>query len=98
MADLVSYSLNGPVATVAMDDGKVNALSNEMLGQLSTALDRAEEDGAVVVLSGRPGVFSAGFDLGVLQGGGPEALSMLRAGFELAARLLAFPRPVVIAC
>lgn len=98
MTDLVSYRLESSVATIAMDDGKVNALSLAMLSQVNQALDRAQADRAVVVLTGRPGVFSAGFDLRVLRTGGPDALAMLFAGFELAERLLAFPAPVVIAC
>ena len=98
MASLVSYTLSDGVATVAMDDGKVNALSPAMLGELGDALDHAESDGAPVVLTGRSGVFSAGFDLRVLTSGGDDAPGMLRGGFELAARLLSFPTPVVIAC
>jgi enoyl-CoA hydratase len=98
MAAIVGYELDGGVATVAMDDGKANALSLEMLGQLDAALDRAEADGAIVVLAGRPGRFSGGFDLAVLNAGGPEARAMLRAGFSLFARVLSFPTPVVIAC
>jgi enoyl-CoA hydratase len=95
---MVSYRFDDAIATITLDDGKVNALSPAVLAELSAALDRAEQDDAVVILAGREGVFSAGFDLPVLRGGGPDALAMLRAGFELAARLLAFPRPVVIAC
>jgi enoyl-CoA hydratase len=95
---MVSYFCDDTIATVTIDDGKVNALSFAVLAELNAALDQAERDGAVVIVAGRDGVFSAGFDLPVLRGGGPDALAMLRAGFELAARLLAFPRPVVIAC
>lgn len=95
---MVSYHCDDVIAAITIDDGKVNALSLAVLAELSAALDRAEQDDAVVILAGRDGVFSAGFDLPALRGGGPDALAMLRAGFELAARLLAFPRPVVIAC
>ena len=94
----VAYAFGEGVATIRMDDGKVNALSPDMLAELDRALDRAESERAVVLLSGRDGVFSAGFDLRVLRGGGADAQKMLRAGFELAYRLLSFPRPVVIAC
>ena len=80
-----------------MDDGKVNALSPAMFGELDAALDRAEADRAVVVLTGRDGVFSAGFDLKVLRGGGPDAAGMIEAGFDLAKRVLSFPFPVVTA-
>jgi enoyl-CoA hydratase len=98
MGTLVSYHLEDSIATITMDDGKVNALSLEMLTELNASLDRALTDRAVVVLTGREGVFSAGFDLAVLRAGGSEALAMLRAGFELAERMLSFPTPVLIAC
>ena len=94
----IDYTLAGGVATIAMDDGKVNALSPHMLGELNTALDQAQADGAAVVLTGRSGVFCAGFDLAVLRAGGPDAAGMVRSGFELAARLLAFPAPVLAVC
>ncbi|HZR37301.1 MAG TPA: crotonase/enoyl-CoA hydratase family protein [Nevskia sp.] len=98
MDRLVSYSLDGGVATIAMDDGKVNAMSLQMQAELNQALDRAQADRATVLLAGRKGVFSAGFDLPVLGAGGEPALKMLNGGFELARRLLAFPTPVVAAC
>jgi enoyl-CoA hydratase len=98
MADLVSYRVEAGVGTIAMEDGKVNALSPAMLAAIGAALDRAASDDAAVVLTGREGVFSAGFDLKVLRAGGPDAVSMLTGGFRLAERLLSFPRPVVMAC
>jgi len=98
VGELVGYVLDGPVATVTMDDGKVNALSPAMFEQLGAAFDRAEADGAAVVLTGRRGRFSGGFDLGVLQQGGAESVDLVRTGFELSVRLLSFPAPVVVAC
>ncbi len=98
MSALVSYGLRDSVATITMDDGKVNVLSQAMLTELAAALDRAAADGAVVVLTGREGVFSAGFDLTILRAGGAASADLLRAGFDLAAQLLAFPTPVVVAC
>lgn len=98
MDSIVSYRLDGPVATIVMDDGKVNAISTRMIGEVNAALDRAEADRAVVVLAGRDGVFSAGFDLPTLRAGGAEAIVMVRGGFELAERILSFPLPVIVAC
>ncbi len=98
MADLIRYELDGQAARITMDDGKVNVLSANMLRGLNDALSRAEAEASVVTLTGRAGVFSAGFDLPVLRAGGPDAAAMLRAGFELAERVLSFPLPVLIGC
>ena len=94
----VTYNLRDGVATIGIDDGKRNALSPEVLRELYAAFDRAEADGAVVVLTGREDVFSAGFDLNVMKRGGARALGMLRSGYALTARVLAYPHPVVVAC
>jgi enoyl-CoA hydratase len=69
-----------------------------MFAQLNAAFDRAAQDRSVVVLAGREGVFSAGFDLRTLGAGGADAHAMVRMGFELAERVLSFPAPVVVAC
>jgi len=98
MDALVTYQLADGIATITMDDGKVNVMSNAMQAEINAALDRAIEDGAVVVIEGRDGVFSAGFDLPTLRAGGDDGWRMVRGGFELAHRVLGFPRPVVIAC
>ena len=95
MTQLSSYALADRVATITLDDGKVNALSTAMLGELAGHLDQAEADGAVVLLTGREKTFSAGFDLRCEPERWP---AMLTAGAELAHRMLAFPRPVVVAC
>ena len=96
--DRVTYELDGNIATITMDDGKANVLSLAMQADINAAFDQAERDGAVVVLTGREGRFSGGFDLAVFAAGGPEAPDMLRGGFELSARMLSFPYPVVVAC
>jgi enoyl-CoA hydratase len=99
VSEFVTYARSGGIAQIAMDDGKVNAMSPRMLAALHAAFDRAQADGVVTVLRGRTGCFSAGFDLKVFQSGDAEASrAMLRAGAELALRLLAFPTPVLCAC
>ncbi len=94
----VQYSLQGGIATLRIDDGKRNALSPEVLRAIYRALDRAESDVAIVIITGRESVFSAGFDLGVMKRGGLEALRMLGAGYALTARVLSYPHPVIAAC
>jgi enoyl-CoA hydratase len=99
VAELTRYERAGNVATITLDDGKANVLSPAMLGEINGALDLAESDKASVVLAGREGRFSGGFDLGVFRSGDPaDGMKMLREGFSLSARLLSFPTPVVAAC
>jgi enoyl-CoA hydratase len=99
MSELVDYQLEGRIATIAMDDGKVNAFSVAMLQALHEAFDRAEHDNAVVVLTGREGYFSAGFDLKVFASGDVErVVEMLRLGATLAERIMRFQTPVLLAC
>ena len=81
---------------IRMDDGKANALSFDMLAQLEKALDQAEQAGKVVVICGRPGKFSAGFDLSVMNQGGDAMLQLLQSGADLSRRLIEFNTPVIL--
>lgn len=97
MSDLVSVEEKETHVLISMDDGKANALGFDMLDAISAGLDVAEQAGKVVVLAGRPGKFSAGFDLKVMGGGGEPMLRLLKTGADLAYRLFSFPTPVVLA-
>jgi enoyl-CoA hydratase len=99
MSDSVQYELSGDVAILRIDDGKANALDPATIEALHAGLERAEQEAAAVLLTGRPGRFSAGFNLGVLRGGDPDAARRLvAAGAGLALRIARHPTPVVIAC
>lgn len=93
----VTYELKDGVARIGLDDGKVNVMSTTMLGEIGAAFDRAEREAGIVVLrSARPGIFSAGFDLKVFASGdAAKSLDMVRAGAELALRLMSFPHPII---
>src|SRR5215218_3889079 len=95
MSSPTSYDLADGIATVAMDDGKANALSPAMLAELFAAFDRAEADGAIVLLTGRERTFSGGFDLRTEPDGWP---AMVADGARLAERILSFPHPTIAAC
>ena len=98
MESLLQYACEEGIATLVMDDGKANVMSVAMLGALNVALDRAEQEARVVVLQGRAGMFSGGFDLAAFKRGGPEVLEMLEGGARLSERLLSYPLPVIAAC
>jgi len=99
MADTISYAVDGNVARITLDDGKVNAMSLPFFDALGAALDRAECDkpGAVVI-TGRPGYFSAGLDLKLMPTLAPDALRrMLLAFGRTMLRVFTFPIPTVAA-
>ncbi len=94
----VTYSLVEQTAIISVDDGKANALIHDTLGGIELALDRVEADGALaVVIAGRDGKFSAGFDLAVMTSGPEQARELLGRGAELGIRIFEFSRPVVLA-
>ncbi|MEO8602403.1 MAG: crotonase/enoyl-CoA hydratase family protein, partial [bacterium] len=99
MTELVRYERRDSLALITLDDGKANALSPAVVAAANAAFDRAEAEAvSAVVLSGRAGRFSAGFDLSVMTAGLEALFSLVKSGAELALRLYLFPRPVVIAC
>ena len=103
MTSTVGYEQIESVATITLDDGKVNVLSPTMQQNVNDALDLAEKDAGdgtvkAIVIAGNSRVFSAGFDLSVFNSGDAAAgLGMLTGGFALSIRLLSFPVPVVMA-
>lgn len=98
MSRLCYESLDG-VAQLAWDDGKANSVSSELLGEFNDLLDRIEQDEAKgLVLTGRPGVFCAGFDLTELGAGGTTTRELVRGGAELLLRLFGLPIPVAVGC
>src|SRR6201997_4864962 len=100
MSGPVTYRQNDSIAVIRMDDGKVNALGPTMQQALNEAIDQADSDNVgALVIAGNERVFSGGFDLKILTSGEVQpAIDMLRGGFELAYRLLSYPKPGVMAC
>ncbi len=98
MSEVVGYQLQDGVAVINLDNGKVNAVSHEVIDGLNKALDQAEADKAVVVLTGKPGILSGGYDLKVMQTSMDAAIGLVTAGSTLARRMLAHPFPIIVAC
>ncbi len=92
---------DGSVALISMDDGKANALSKSGIAEIRSAIDDAVADESVgaVVLAGREGRFSGGFDLGVMTSGDFGAIVDLVAdGGDLVRHIFHCDIPVVAAC
>ena len=67
-SDALTIERRDQVMVIHLDDGKANALSFDLIAAILDALREAEADDEIgaVVLHGREGKFSAGFDLGVM--------------------------------
>ena len=98
MSDLVGYELEDGIATLTLDNGKVNAVSHEVIGAFHAALDRSLADQAIVIITGTPGILSGGYDLKVMMSGPQDAIDLVAAGSGLARRMLAHPLPILVAC
>ncbi len=98
MTERTTYEQVGDVALITMDDGKANVFGPPMIAAVNAQLDRAADEAKAVVLTGRPGLFSGGFDLNVFRDAGPaEARAMGLAGARLMMRLYGWPQPLVVA-
>ena len=98
MPDTATYELKDQVAVLSMDDAKANAFSPDMIATVNGLLDQAEKEAKAVVLTGRDGIFSGGFDLRVIRGDDPQAaVDMRLGGTRLMMRLYGLPLPLVIA-
>jgi enoyl-CoA hydratase len=92
------YRLEGGVAVITLDDGKANAISNDLLARLHEALDRAESEAQAVVIVGRPGRFSAGFDLKAMTASLDSMRELVTGGARFLMRLYGLDLPTVAAC
>ena len=99
MSELVTYQLEDGIATLTLDNGKVNAVSPDLIAAFNKALDQAEQDRAVVIVtSARPGILSGGYDLKIMTSSPQAATDLVAAGSTLARRMLAHPFPIITAC
>ena len=98
MSELVSYQLDDGVATLTLSNGKVNAISPDVIAGFNQALDRAEQDKAIVIMTGQPGILSGGYDLKVMTSSPESALSLVTQGSLLSRRMLSHPYPIIVAC
>ncbi len=98
--EFVSYEVRDGVAWAHIDHGKANALSFDVLAGLDRCLTLAEQDARVgaLVVTGRPGFLTGGFDLSVMKGDDPGAMMRLVSdGGALFTRMFASPVPVIVA-
>ena len=85
---------------VQLNRGKVNAINQEMVNELSAVFRKLEDDGATkgAILTGIPNFFSAGLDLIELIGYDKAQMTQFFQSFgSLYAQLLKFKKPLICA-
>lgn len=98
MNEFVKYKSEENYALITITNGKANAISHEVIAGLNAGFDKALEEDKVVVLTGQPGMFSAGFDLKIMTKSAESAKELVTKGSQLSLRMLSFPKPIIIAC
>lgn len=96
--ELINLTIENNIATITLQNGKVNAISHQVIEEIHSALDQAEAAKAVVILTGQAGIFSGGYDLKTMKASSDSAISLVTAGSKLSRRMLAFPLPIIAAC
>ena len=97
--ELVKLDIDGDVSIITLDDGKANVFSPLMTEAIESLLDQVPQDKGALLIAGRSGIFSGGFDLKIMSSGDMEEIKrMVKVGFTLLTRIYSFPRPVVCAC
>ena len=99
MADsIATLSKENDISIIKLDDGKANAFSYDMLSQVNELLTKVPRDSGALVITGREGLFSGGFDLKTLATGDMEKITkMVQLGYRLLLELFSFDRPIVAA-
>jgi enoyl-CoA hydratase len=99
MADpIATLSKEGDISIIKLDDGKANAFSYDMLSQVNELLAKVPRDSGALVITGREGLYSGGFDLKTLATGDMEKITkMVQLGYNLLLELFSFDRPIVAA-
>ena len=95
---IATLSKENDISIIKLDDGKANAFSYDMLSQVNDLLKKVPRDSGALVITGREGLFSGGFDLKTLATGDMEKITkMVQLGYRLLLELFSFDRPIVAA-
>jgi enoyl-CoA hydratase len=98
-ARIATLTSKDDISIITLDDGKANVFSPKMIQDVNECLDKAPTESGALIITGREGMFSAGFDLKIISAGDIQAtMDMSLSGFKLLSRIFSFPRPIVAAC
>ncbi|MFK7914845.1 MAG: crotonase/enoyl-CoA hydratase family protein [Pseudomonadales bacterium] len=93
-----SYRCEDDIAIIQFDDGKANAVGHGFIDHMTESLAKADTEAKAVVIAGREGVFSGGFDLKEFEKGAEATNQLVARGETMLGTLFSYPLPVVAAC
>ena len=96
--EFVTSEIQDGICVLRLDHGKPNSISQAVAEELMNAFDEAEKSADAIVLFGKAGMFSGGFDLATMSSGPAATRAMLKAGARLLMSIFNHPKPVVIGC
>ena len=98
-AKIATLTNKDDISIITLDDGKSNVFSPKMIQDVNECLDKVPTESGALIITGRDGMFSAGFDLKIISSGDMQAtMDMSLSGFKLLSRIFSFPRPILAAC
>ena len=98
-AKIATLTNKDDISIITLDDGKANVFSPNMIQDVNECLDKVPTESGALIITGRDGMFSAGFDLKIISSGDMQAtMDMSLSGFKLLSRIFSFPRPILAAC
>jgi enoyl-CoA hydratase len=98
-AKIATLTNKDDISIITLDDGKANVFSPKMIQDVNECLDKVPTESGALIITGRDGMFSAGFDLKIISSGDMQAtMDMSLSGFKLLSRIFSFPRPILAAC
>ncbi len=99
LAKIATLTNKDDISIITLDDGKANVFSPKMIQDVNECLDKVPTESGALIITGRDGMFSAGFDLKIISSGDMQAtMDMSLSGFKLLSRIFSFPRPILAAC
>ena len=98
-ARIATLTSKDDISIITLDDGKAIVFSPKMIQDVNQCLDKVPTESGALIITGREGMFSAGFDLKIISAGDIQAtMDMSLSGFKLLSRIFSFPRPILAAC
>ena len=70
---LANLTSEDDISIIKLDDGKANVFSPKMIQDVNECLDKVPTESGALIITGREGMFSAGFDLKIISAGDIQA-------------------------